>query len=145
MVLQLLLWLVPQDTPADFKPTNITGPDTSIAAFSVLPDGSAFVSASASWTSRIFYKQQPGQDKKVLFTANEVDPELKGLKSDSVSNFWITNEDGDQVQTFMFYPTDFDPSKKYPLAFIIHGGPQSTQGDTWRYVNCANRILMLRS
>ncbi|USP76222.1 hypothetical protein yc1106_03496 [Curvularia clavata] len=125
------LWQVPQDAAADFKPTNITGPDTSIGAFSVLLDGSAFVSAAASWTSRMFYKQLPGQDKKVLFTANEVDPELKGLKPDSVSNFWVTNEDGDQVQTFMFYPTDFDPSKKYPLAFIIHGGPQTSQGDTW--------------
>ncbi|EUC50818.1 hypothetical protein COCMIDRAFT_81051 [Bipolaris oryzae ATCC 44560] len=125
------LWLVPQDAPADFKPTNFTGPDTSIAGFGILPDGSALVSASASWTSRIWYKQHPGQDKEVLFTANEVDPELEGLKPDSVSNFWITNEDGDDIQTFVFYPTDFDPSKKYPLAFIIHGGPQSTQGDTW--------------
>ncbi|KAJ5041376.1 dipeptidyl-peptidase-like protein V precursor [Bipolaris maydis] len=125
------LWLVPQDAPADYKPTNFTGPDTSIAGFGILADETAFVSASASWTSRMFYKQHPGQDKEVLFTANEVDPELEGLKPDSVSNFWITNEDGDDVQTFMFYPTDFDPSKKYPLAFIIHGGPQSTQGDTW--------------
>lgn len=135
------LWLVPQDAPADYKPTNFTGPDTSIAGFGILADETAFVSASASWTSRMFYKQHPGQDKEVLFTANEVDPELEGLKPDSVSNFWITNEDGDDVQTFMFYPTDFDPSKKYPLAFIIHGGPQSTQGDTWRYVHYAQTIF----
>jgi dipeptidyl aminopeptidase/acylaminoacyl peptidase len=133
------LWVVPQDAPADYKPTNFTGPDTSIADFTMLPDESAFVSSSASWTSRMFYTQQPGQDKKILFTANEVDPELEGLKPDSVSNFWITNEDGDEVQTFVFYPTDFDHSnpskKKYPLAFIVHGGPQSSQGDTWRYVH----------
>ncbi|EOA86701.1 uncharacterized protein SETTUDRAFT_87464 [Exserohilum turcica Et28A] len=125
------LWLVPQDAAADFKPVNFTGPDTYVSDFAILPSGSAFISASASWTSRMFYKQYPGKGKEILFTANEVDAELKGLKPDSVSNFWITNEDGDEIQTFVFYPTDFDPSKKYPLAFIIHGGPQSSLGDTW--------------
>jgi hypothetical protein len=125
------LWLVPQDAAADFKPVNFTGPDSSLSDFGVLPDGSAFVSAASSWSSRIFYSQQPGQDKKVLFTANEVDPELKGLGPKDVSDFWIQNDDGDMIQTFMFYPTDFDPSKKYPLAFVVHGGPQSSQGDNW--------------
>jgi dipeptidyl aminopeptidase/acylaminoacyl peptidase len=125
------LWIVPQDAAADFKPANITGPDTSLADFAVLPDGSAFVSAATSWSSRIFYSQKPGQDKKILFTANEVDPELKGLGPQDVSNFWVENDDGDMIQTFMFYPTGFDPSKKYPLAFVVHGGPQSSQGDSW--------------
>lgn len=125
------LWLVPQNAAADFKPINFTGPDTVASDFSILPDGSAFVSAAASWSSRIFYKQYPGQDKKIIFTANEVDPELKGLGPKDVSDFWVKNDDGDMIQTFMFYPTGFDPSKKYPLAFVIHGGPQSTQGDNW--------------
>ncbi|PSN65218.1 dipeptidyl-peptidase-like protein V precursor [Corynespora cassiicola Philippines] len=125
------LWLVPSDADASFTPVNFTGPDTSVADFAILPNGAAFVSASASWTSRIFYTQVPGEDKDIVFTANEVDPELEGLKPDSVSNFWYTGGDGDQIQCFVFYPTDFDPSKKYPLAFIVHGGPQSTQGDTW--------------
>lgn len=125
------LWLVPEDAAADFKPINFTGPDTYLSDFDILPDGSAFISAAASWTSRMFYKQYPGQGKEILFTANEVDPELDGLKPEDVSSFWITNEDGDEIQTFIFYPTDFDPSKKYPLAFLIHGGPQSTMGDNW--------------
>ncbi|KAL5119418.1 Prolyl oligopeptidase [Pleosporales sp. CAS-2024a] len=125
------LWLVPQDADADFKPVNLTGPDTTLSGFAVLPDGSAFVSASSSWSSRIFYRQYPGQDKNILFTANQVDAELKGLGPRDVSNFWLKNDDGDDIQTFIFYPTDFDPSKKYPLAFVVHGGPQSSQGDSW--------------
>ncbi|KAI1360299.1 dipeptidyl-peptidase-like protein V precursor [Xylaria arbuscula] len=125
------LFIVPSNAKSSFVPKNFTGPETNLADFAILPSGGALVSASASWTSRIFYTQSPGKDKKVLFTANEVDPELAGLKPDSVSNFWVENDDGDQIQTFVFYPTDFDPKKKYPLAFIIHGGPQSTQGDSW--------------
>ncbi|KAF2875941.1 Alpha/Beta hydrolase protein [Massariosphaeria phaeospora] len=125
------LFLVPHDAEASFVPVNFTGPETTLAEFAILPDGSALVSAASSWTSRIFYTQYPGQAKHVLFTANEVDPELAGLKPDSVSNFWYEGGDGAMIQCFVFYPTDFDPSKKYPLAFIVHGGPQSTQGDNW--------------
>jgi len=125
------LWSVPHDAPADFKPVNFTGPDTVLSDFDILPDGAAFVSAAASWTSRVFYKQTPGQDKDIIFTANEVDPELAGLLPNSTSNFWVENADGDQVQSFVYYPTSFNPEEKYPLMFIIHGGPQSTQGDNW--------------
>ncbi|KAJ2987074.1 hypothetical protein NUW58_g4707 [Xylaria curta] len=137
------LFVVPHNAKSSFVPKNFTGPDTNLAGFAILPNERALVSASASWTSRIFYTQSPGSSKKVLFTANEVDPELKGLKPDSVSNFWVENDDGDLIQTFVFYPTDFDPKKKYPLAFVIfncihkaltvlcHGGPQSTQADGW--------------
>ena len=113
------LFIVPSNAKSSFVPKNFTGPETTLADFAILPSGSALVSASASWTSRIFYTQSPGRDKKVLFTANEFDPELAGLKPDSVSNFWVENDDGDQIQTFVFYPTDFDPSEKYPLAFIM--------------------------
>lgn len=125
------LFVVPYDADASFTPENFTAPDTSVADFSILPDGSALVSSAAAWTSRMFYLQSPGQPRKVLFTANEVDAELAGLKSESVDSFWFKNADGDDIQTFVFRPTDFDPSKKYPLAFVVHGGPQSSQGNTW--------------
>ncbi|KAF2186446.1 alpha/beta-hydrolase [Zopfia rhizophila CBS 207.26] len=124
-------WIVPADAKADYKPENITGPESNIADFTVLSDGSVFVSAQSSWSSRIFYTLTPGEKPNVLFTANEVDKELKGLGPQDVSNFWYEGGDGDLIQCFVFYPTDFDPSKKYPLVFNVHGGPQSTQGDNW--------------
>jgi hypothetical protein len=126
------IFVIPANAGASFQPTNFTGPETYVSDFTILPDGhSVFVSAAASWTSRMFYTQHPGEAKKVVFTANEVDPELAGLKPDSVSNFWYKNDDGDMIQTFVFYPTDFNSSKKYPWVFNVHGGPQSAQGDNW--------------
>lgn len=118
------VFVIPYDAEASFEPVNITGPDTSLFDFAVLPDGSALVSAALSWTSWIFYTQAPGEDKNVLFTANEVDPELEGLGPGLVLNFWYEGGDGNQIQTFVFYPTDFDLTKRYPLAFIVHGGLQ---------------------
>ncbi len=41
-----------------------------------------------------------------------------------------TNED---VQGFLVKPPGFDASKKYPLKFLIHGGPQGAWGNSWTY------------
>ena len=33
----------------------------------------------------------------------------------------------------MVKPPGFDPNKKYPLKFLIHGGPQGAWGNSWTY------------
>jgi len=39
----------------------------------------------------------------------------------------------ENVQGFMVKPPGFDPNKKYPLKFLIHGGPQGAWGNSWTY------------
>jgi dipeptidyl aminopeptidase/acylaminoacyl peptidase len=38
-----------------------------------------------------------------------------------------------QIQSFLVKPIDFDPKKKYPVLFFLHGGPQGAWGQTWSY------------
>jgi len=40
---------------------------------------------------------------------------------------------GASVQAWIVKPASFDPSRKYPLAVLIHGGPQSVWPDGWSY------------
>jgi dipeptidyl aminopeptidase/acylaminoacyl peptidase len=40
---------------------------------------------------------------------------------------------GKKIHGFVIKPVDFDPSKKYPLIVIIHGGPQSAFNNNWGY------------
>jgi len=40
---------------------------------------------------------------------------------------------GDGVEGTLVRPPDFDPSRKYPVKFLIHGGPQGAWGDDWSY------------
>ena len=44
-----------------------------------------------------------------------------------------TARKGDKVQGFLVKPPNFDPNKKYPVKFLIHGGPQGAWGDDWSY------------
>jgi dipeptidyl aminopeptidase/acylaminoacyl peptidase len=37
------------------------------------------------------------------------------------------------VYGYVVKPVGFDPKKKYPLAFLIHGGPQGSFGNHWHY------------
>ncbi len=47
--------------------------------------------------------------------------------------FWFTGANGDKVEGFLVKPPNFDASKKYPVKFLIHGGPQGAWGDDWSY------------
>ncbi|HXY12923.1 MAG TPA: S9 family peptidase [Terriglobales bacterium] len=47
--------------------------------------------------------------------------------------FWFTGAYGDKVEGFLLRPPNFDPKKKYPLKFIVHGGPEVPMGDEWSY------------
>ena len=47
--------------------------------------------------------------------------------------FWFTASDKTKVQGFLIRPPGFDPAKKYPVKFLIHGGPQGAWGDSWSY------------
>jgi dipeptidyl aminopeptidase/acylaminoacyl peptidase len=37
------------------------------------------------------------------------------------------------IEGFIIRPPAFDPAKKYPVKFLIHGGPQGAWGDSWSY------------
>ena len=47
-----------------------------------------------------------------------------------VEGFWYTSSvDGRQLQGWVMYPPDFDPSRQWPLILEIHGGPFAAYGE----------------
>jgi len=58
---------------------------------------------------------------------------LDQLDLPAMDNFWFTATDKTKVQGFIIRPPGFDASKKYPVKFLIHGGPQGAWGDMWSY------------
>jgi len=41
--------------------------------------------------------------------------------------------EGGEMQMWILKPPGFDPSKKWPLAYLVHGGPQGAWEDGWSY------------
>ncbi len=46
---------------------------------------------------------------------------------------WLKTVDGKDMLTWVLYPPQFDPSKKYPAIEICLGGPQGTLSQGWSY------------
>ncbi len=58
---------------------------------------------------------------------------LSQISMSPLEPFWFTGAHGDKVEGFLVKPPNFDASKKYPVKFLIHGGPQGAWGDDWSY------------
>ena len=61
------------------------------------------------------------------------DAVLSQIAMSPLEPFWFTGAHGDKVEGFLVKPPNFDASKKYPVKFLIHGGPQGAWGDDWSY------------
>ena len=58
---------------------------------------------------------------------------LKGIDFGETSSFTYTGWNGDKIQSFEIKPPGFNPSKKYPLLLIMHGGPEDAWHDEFHY------------
>jgi dipeptidyl aminopeptidase/acylaminoacyl peptidase len=58
---------------------------------------------------------------------------LSQVSMSPLESFWFEGAKNDKVQGFLVKPPNFDASKKYPVKFLIHGGPQGAWGDDWSF------------
>ena len=58
---------------------------------------------------------------------------LSQIDMPPMDSFTFKGANHDDVQGFIIKPPGFDAAKKYPLKFLIHGGPQGAWGNSWTY------------
>jgi dipeptidyl aminopeptidase/acylaminoacyl peptidase len=72
------------------------------------------------------------QDPNVRVTRLN-DPILSHVAMAPLEPFWFPGANGDKVEGFLVKPPNFDPKQKYPVKFLVHGGPQGAWGDDWSF------------
>jgi len=80
--------------------------------------------------AQIFELTGGGASKQLTHIGQET---LAQTSFSSFEQFSFTGWNGEAVHGFMVKPADFQPGRKYPVAFLIHGGPHGTFGDAWSY------------
>jgi dipeptidyl aminopeptidase/acylaminoacyl peptidase len=55
------------------------------------------------------------------------------IKMGHVEPRWQTTSDGKKMLTWIIYPPQFDPNKKYPTLLYCEGGPQSPVSQFWSF------------
>ncbi len=55
------------------------------------------------------------------------------LDMQAPEEFWTTTNRGKKIRSMLVKPAGFDPSKKYPLFVVMHGGPAGAWKNNWGY------------
>jgi dipeptidyl aminopeptidase/acylaminoacyl peptidase len=58
---------------------------------------------------------------------------LAKVRMGESEQFTFKGWNDETVYAYVVKPADFDPNKKYPVAFLIHGGPQGSFGNDFHY------------
>ena len=98
------------------------------------PDGKTlfFLKQRSDLPDEIFSISTDGKNtlKQITFINKDV---LSKIELNPVETFWSEGANGVMVQSILIKPPFFDQNKKYPMIFLIHGGPQGHWSDDFHY------------
>jgi len=110
--------------------SRITGPDDLAASgFSLTKNFKemAFVAAQPNSYNEIYYSAVAEFRPKKLTAMGD---QLTGFKLASREVIQWKSTDGATIEGVLIKPADYDPSRKYPLLVVIHGGPTGVDRPT---------------
>ena len=61
------------------------------------------------------------------------DEVLADYQLTQLEDFWVDVPEQTRVHSFLVKPPNFQAGRKYPVLFLIHGGPQGAWGQEWTY------------
>ncbi len=97
-----------------------------------LPDGRiAFLRDDLKAPADLYTVRADGSELRQLTRVNE--EAMSRLRFGDFEQFEFPGWNGETVRGYVVKPVDFDPKKKYPVAFLIHGGPQGSFGNHFHY------------
>src|SRR5438094_6922941 len=101
----------------------------------VIHDGRAlyFTRQSIDAPNEIWAWEFPGTGKSPEPVTHMNDELLSQIDMQPLESFTFKGANDEAVQGFVVKPPGVDPNTKYPLNFLIHGGPQGAWGDEWTY------------
>ena len=120
---------------ASGKASAVSGPGY-VSAFSVARDTVVMAQASLSSGAQLYKFKlgaigaSPAKADK-LTSVNEA--ALADVRFGEHEQFSFKGANGDTVYGHVMKPWNAQPGQKYPIAFLVHGGPQGSFGNSWSY------------
>ena len=102
-------------------------------SISVSPDGNslAYLKHSTTHPAELCVYSLSAQKARTITSFNSV--HFNQLEMQAVEDFDFTSTDGASVHGLLIKPPFFESGKKYPLVYLVHGGPQGAWEDGWHY------------
>jgi len=97
----------------------------------ILPGGDdlVFLHGTSNAPNEVYRATPDGSGLTALTRQNA--PLLEALDLPRAEKLSFQGADGDEVSGWLVKPPGFDPARKYPVVFLIHGGPQGAWHDEW--------------
>ena len=111
------------------KADILVGPGT-VAGFAPLADGVVFERNDLKSPTEI-YTIAPGAAEKALTAINAA--KVAAARMGEPEQYSFKGWNNETVYGYIVKPVDFDAARKYPVAFLIHGGPQGSFGNNFHY------------
>ncbi|UUZ54564.1 S9 family peptidase [Massilia sp. H-1] len=102
-----------------------------VSAFDVSGKTLVLAQASLGGPAQLF-KTRLGETKATQITDLNAEA-LKDVKFGEYEQFSFTGANGETVYGHVMKPWNAAPGGKYPIAFLVHGGPQGSFGNSWSY------------
>ncbi|CAN7184524.1 LpqB family beta-propeller domain-containing protein [Massilia sp. LjRoot122] len=101
-----------------------------VGAFDVRRDTVAYTQANLASGAQLF-AMKLGSQPSQLTTLNA--ERLAEVRWGQYEQFSFAGANGETVYGHVMKPWNAEPGKKYPVAFLVHGGPQGSFGNGWSY------------
>jgi dipeptidyl aminopeptidase/acylaminoacyl peptidase len=93
----------------------------------------AFTRMAMHHPNEVFVAVNTGTDFEVFNASNANAKLLKELEMPLPESVSVNGAGGQPMQMWILKPPGFDAKKKWPLAFLVHGGPQGAWEDGWSF------------
>ena len=117
--------------PATGKARIVVGEGTVVSPR--LASGGTLLFGRHTLTSPVELYTVPAAGGPVEKVTGLNDALLAAIRFGQPERFSFKGAKGDVVHGYLVKPVDFDPAKRYPVAFLIHGGPQGSFGNDFHY------------
>ncbi len=109
---------------------ELVAPGGSISAAKAGPDFAVFSKSTLTSPAALFRMGRTGGPQALT---RENESWLNDVTLEKPESATVPGAGGTAIQYWILKPPGFDPSKKYPVVFMIHGGPQGAWDDAWSY------------
>ncbi|MRV72877.1 prolyl oligopeptidase family serine peptidase [Duganella sp. FT92W] len=116
---------------ASGKATPLSGPGY-VSAFTMARDTLVMAQANLASGAQLYKMKLGVAAKPEKLTANNEEA-LADVQYGEYEQFSFKGANGDTVYGYVMTPWKVEAGKKYPVAFLVHGGPQGSFGNSWSY------------
>jgi dipeptidyl aminopeptidase/acylaminoacyl peptidase len=102
-----------------------------IEGFDVVGDTLVFTRSTLASPAQLFRARADGSQARAISRFNA--QRLADIRMGEFEQFRFPGAGDETVHGFVVKPWNFEAGRKYPVAFIIHGGPQGSMGDSFHY------------